>query len=330
LGDLRLINNDWGTKDMNCEATYKIFIKEDKTFGWEFNRTGCNDGGTRPDYPEVEFGIHPFSIGSPLATSPEFPSTNVLPIQIKNVKSASVTPVNLNIDLSKEGSWNMNFEMWFTDQHPVTGKHNNAYAELILFWGWQNGRWPCDKNGIFNSGGKSYRLCHQSDDWGGWRYYQFRMEDGPKKSFDSKFDIKAALTWLVNNAGFSQDLWISRFEIGTEIGDNTSGKVSMKDIIFEVNGVSKSAEFYKEPTVIKPWKQKPGNVPQSPKTIVIPAFTSVKVIDLHGKVSTLFTGERSVTYSELCRKLSSGVYFIHFTGGSETLNNKLIIVPVMK
>ena len=331
LGDLRLINNNWGSKDMNCEATYKIFIKDDKTFGWKFNRANCNDGGTRPDYPEVEFGIHPFSIGSHLATSPEFLSTDVLPIQIKDIKSASVTPVDLKIELNKEGSWNLNFEMWFTDQHPVTGNHKNAYAELIAFWGWQDGRWPCGESGTFKSGGKNYRLCHQSDNWGGWRYYQFRMEDGPKKSFNGKFDVKAALTWLVDNAGFSQDLWISRFEIGTEIGDNTSGMVTMKDVIFEVNGVSRSAEFFKKNAVTTLWKNNSKKVLQSHKTTFFPAFTYVKAIDLHGKVSILFTGKRSMTAAELSYKLSSGIYFMHFTGGrGYKQSNKAIIVLVVK
>jgi hypothetical protein len=59
MGDMRLINNDWGSKALGCNSSYKIFINTDGSFGWEFNRGACGGGGSQPDYPEVEFGIQP-------------------------------------------------------------------------------------------------------------------------------------------------------------------------------------------------------------------------------------------------------------------------------
>ena len=53
----------------------------------------------------------------------------------------------------------------------------------------------------------------------------------------------ASVEWLVTNKGYSRDLWVTRFEVGSEIDDNTSGTVTMRNLTFEVNGTSKSAQF---------------------------------------------------------------------------------------
>jgi hypothetical protein len=188
--------------------------------------------------------MHPFGIGSHLETSPPWPSTTLLPLQIRDIQSASVQVDNLNIALVSANAWNMNFEMWFSERHPVDAPDPGAYAELMLFWGWETGRWECDQEGSVTSGGTVYNLCHQSDDWAeGWRYYQFRVSGGPWTSYSGTVDIKALLDWLVSNGGFSQDLWVTRFEIGTEIDDDTSGQVTIGNLTFEVNGEQRSAEF---------------------------------------------------------------------------------------
>jgi hypothetical protein len=86
----------------------------------------------------------------------------------------------------------------------VTEANPGVYAELIGFWGWQTGAWPCDQSGSVSAGDKSYSLCHQSDTWGdGWRYYQFRVVGGPFTSFSGRVDIKACLNYLVNTRGYS-------------------------------------------------------------------------------------------------------------------------------
>ena len=198
MGDMRLLNNDWGSKELGCNSTYKIFIKTDGSFGWEFNRGACGNGGSQPDYPEVEFGIHPFGTAKEMVTSPDFTSTTLLPLQIKDIQTASVKIEQMTIDLQKATSWNLNFEMWFTTQHPVTGNHNCPYAEIMTFWGWEDGRWACDQTGTLSSGGNNYAFCHYGDQWGcGWKYYQYRINGGPMRSFSGTLDVKAILDLLV-------------------------------------------------------------------------------------------------------------------------------------
>jgi hypothetical protein len=245
LGDIRLLLNKWGSDELNCNTSMRVFVNADKTFGWEFNRGGCGGNDQKPDYPEIEFGIHPFGANNSLATSPSFSSTSVLPLQIKDITSASVNIDSLNISLQNANSWNIDFEFWLSQKNPLTEADPGVYAELITFWGWENGRWPCDKSGTVTAGSKSYKLCHQDDNWadGKWRYFQFWVDGGPNTNFSGKVDVKALLDWLVNTRSYSKDLWVTRFEVGSEIDDNTSGKVTLKNITFEVNGTSKSVQF---------------------------------------------------------------------------------------
>ena len=95
------------------------------------------------------------------------------------------------------------------------------------------------------AGDKAYSLCHQDDQWanGQWRYFQFRASSGSSNSYSGKVDVKAFLDWLVNTKGYSKDLWVTRLEVGSELDDNTSGSVTMQNVTFEINGVSKSAQF---------------------------------------------------------------------------------------
>jgi hypothetical protein len=244
LGDMRLIANKWGSDELGCNTSLRVFVTNERTFGWEFDRGACGGNKEKPDYPEIEFGIHPFGAGNSLATTPSFSSTSLLPIQIKDVTSASVTLDGLNINIQRASTYNLNFEFWLSQRNPVTDTNPGVHAELIAFFGWQDD-WACDKSGTLQAGDRAFGLCHQDDAWAGgkWRYYQFRMNGGPSTSFSGKLDVKAMLDWLVTNAGYSRDLWVTRLEVGSEIDDNTAGTVTLRNITFEVNGTSKSPQL---------------------------------------------------------------------------------------
>ena len=40
-------------------------------------------------------------------------------------------------------------------------------------------------------------------------------------------------------------MWLTRMEVGTEIDDNTQGSVNIKNLTFEVNGMSRSIQLAK-------------------------------------------------------------------------------------
>jgi hypothetical protein len=248
LGDFRLLNNRWGSDELGCSGTtMSVFVNTDKSVGWDFNRPTCGGEGKKPDYPEIEFGIHPFGIGSSLQTSPPFSSTTLLPLQVKDITSASITIDSMNIGLQNSKSWNMSWELWLSQRNPITDPNPGVYAEIIAFWGWESTRWACDTtiSGSVSSGGKNYKLCHKVDDWadGQWRYIQYWVEGGPMQNFSGKVDVKAFLDAAVKNWGYSTDFWVTRFEVGSEIDDQTSGKVTIKNISFEVNGTTKGIEL---------------------------------------------------------------------------------------
>jgi hypothetical protein len=259
LGELRILNNNWGSEDLNCFAptsTMSVFVNDDGRFGWDFNRGDCAGptDTSHPDFPQLEFGVHPFGLQSHLATSPGFSSTTLLPKQIKDITSASVTLDDFNISLGGQDSWNIAMEFWLSERHPIDDPNPGVYAELMAWWGWDQGRWPCDDNDMngqndftdsVQAGNKSYRLCHQNDQWAdGWRYYQFRAGDGTDSNISTNFsgtiDVKAFLNYLVTSRNYSPDLWVTRIEVGSEIDDLTNGTVSMKGAKFEINGEERS------------------------------------------------------------------------------------------
>jgi hypothetical protein len=254
LGDMRLINNRWGSDALKCTGTVQsVFINADKTLGWSFNRPTC--GGMRgdPDFPEIEFGVAPFGTTSSLLTTPPFSSTTLLPIQIKNLNSASVTLGNFTTTFQNPSYWDSNFEFWISKEDPTTNPTAGVYAEIIMFLGWESNRlntasggWTCDKSGTVTAGSTSYNLCHQSDTWsnGQWRFFNFNVNNGPLSNFNGKADIKAILSWVMSNyTGFTTDMYLTRIEVGTEIDDNTQGSAQVNSVSFEINGTTKSPQF---------------------------------------------------------------------------------------
>jgi hypothetical protein len=247
LGEARLLNNNWGAQALGCNAPYEIFVNADKTFGWKWDRAGTKCGGdkSKPDYPEVEFGMHPFGVSQQLVTSPDYSSTTVLPIQVKDVTTASVKIEGLNIVTTSDAAWNMNFEMWFCEQHPASGTHTTAYGETMNWFGWSSDQY--NWNGVLGSleAGQSYDLLHSDDHWPAgqaqqWKYRQYRLKN-PTKQFNGTVDVKKILDHLVGE-GWPTSLWIARFEVGTELDDGSAGTVTIKQITFEVNGQQRTTE----------------------------------------------------------------------------------------
>lgn len=250
MGETRLINNNWGAQSLGCKAPYQIFVNADKTFGWKWDRASVTCGGnkSKPDYPEVEFGIHPFGLSKQLVTTPDYSSTTVLPIQVKDVKTASVTIDGLSLS-GPDKSWNMNFEMWFDDQNPVTGTHTTAYGETMNWFGWSSDQY--NWNGVvgtLDTGAQKWNLYLSRDAWPDgqaqqWKYRQWRAQTS-SNTFSGTVDIKKILDHLTGSENWPTSLWIARFEVGTELDDGSSGTVTIKKITFEVNGQTRETEIH--------------------------------------------------------------------------------------
>jgi hypothetical protein len=248
LGDMRLLCNRWGSDATNCTQTQlKVSANSDNTIGYDFNRGVCDSKHGHPDYPEIEFGVAPFGAGSSDLTSPAFSSTTLLPIQLNSLTSASVNFDSFNSTYQKPGYYDTNFEFWISKENPLTSSSPGVYAEIIIFLDWDNVResstgWPCENLG--NVG--NYKLCHQSDKWGsGWRFFNFEL-NGQQKNFSGKADVKSILDYVKGKySGFTDTMWLTRIEVGTEVDDNTQGTAKINNLTFEINGTSKSIELSK-------------------------------------------------------------------------------------
>ena len=271
---MRLINNRWGSDALNCTGTsQRVNVNSDRTIGWAFNRPTCGGAKGDPDFPEVEFGVAPFGTTSSLLTTPSFSSTTLLPIQIKNLTSASVNIDTFATTFSNPTYYDANFEFWISKQDPTKNADAGVYAEIIIFTGWeanrQNGAtgaggWACSVTG--SSGpvpNTNFTLCHQSDKWSQtpyWRFFNFVLGNGADSNsvstYNGKVDIKAILSWVMSNyanpgsgaagngnAPFTTDMWLTRIEVGTEIDDNTAGSAKINNLTYEINGTSKSVQL---------------------------------------------------------------------------------------
>ncbi len=245
MGEFSLVNNTWGSDAIGCDTDYEIFTETSSQFGWDFERGNCKDNFESPDFPTVEFGASPFN-GLNKST------TDLLPIQINNITSANITIDSLNLDLNNIGVWNISFGLWLTKNDPTQNSSPEPQLNLMVLWGWQNGRWPCDvadRASEFNNqltidaGDQAYTLCHHSDAIGSQNYIEFDANNGPQTVVNERLDIAEILLWAVENAGYSGEFWLSRIEVGTEIGDNSSGTVTIQNITVEVNGDSRSVDL---------------------------------------------------------------------------------------
>jgi hypothetical protein len=156
---------------------------------------------------------------------------------------------DMKVDPTGDEYWNMNFEMWFTDQHPVTGNHMGAYAETMNWFGWdseQYSDWP-DYGTKSLDAGATYTLGHADDAWPPgqspqWKYRQYRLQSSTRQ-YSGTVDVKKILDYMVNTEHWPNTLWISRFEVGTELDDGSAGTLTMKKVTFEVNGQKRATEI---------------------------------------------------------------------------------------
>jgi hypothetical protein len=245
LGCMHLVSNRW-TDPMAAET---LFLNADSSFGWSWQRgnTGVMySWGSPPNYPELEFGINPWGLGTPPVST-----TDLLPMQLKNMHSASMT-VTVDTNIAQAGAgWNLAYEMWLAPDDPTQGTTNPEY-EIMVFFGNVANYYPtppmCDSlvdnvpcGQQVESGGNSYTLFYSNTQWAGppaYNYLQFRdSANSSAGTFSGTLDIYKFLK-LVNPSG---DLWVTRFELGNEAYMNTQGTTTIASVSFEVNGTTETA-----------------------------------------------------------------------------------------
>jgi hypothetical protein len=246
LGEMHIFTNRW----TDTEAHECVYLDQDGNFGWSWQRgaTGKIEpwGGSNPNYPELEFGINPWNM-----TGLDQSTTTLLPLQLKDINSASVT-----VDVETQnptGGYNLAFEMWFATENPALGTPasgaKNAKAELMVFFAHDANYYPSSpvkENGGQGSdvqdGPNKYVLQYSSNTWADWGIYRQWRLDPAQLHFNGKLDIKKFIDEFLSEADGDKNLWLTRFEIGNEIYQNSSGKTVFKSAVFEVNGQQRAAK----------------------------------------------------------------------------------------
>ena len=233
LGEIFLETNEWSdTNQTTC-----IFLDEDGTFGitWERGDTGEQ---YMPNYPKAEIGVAPWNTeGNPMSSS-----SALLPIQLKDLESASMT-LDVTTHTTTNHGWNLAFELWLSDEDPTKGKAHPR-GEVMIFLGNKPKYWPWEpKGGTLNDGFNTYTLWETSDDWQHWGLYrQWRIGDTDGTvEFKGTIDIFAFLKHHMEEDGWDENLWVTRFEIGNETYKNSGGTTRFRELSFEVNGQTRSA-----------------------------------------------------------------------------------------
>jgi hypothetical protein len=258
---MHLLSNRW-TDPM---ATETLFLDTNGSFGWTWQRGATGPTGAAndyPNYPEIEFGVNPWGEDE-MGDLTNVSTTDLLPLQVSNIHSASMT-VNVDADIMTAGNgWNLAFEMWLSPQDPTKGMTNPEY-EIMVFLGNYANYYPTSPGGTNNaactpvvsgincgvqveSAGNSYTLFSMSSSWAGppaYNYLQFRdsangpgTNNGVNLPFNGTLDIYAFLQ-AVNPPG---DLYVTRFELGDETYQNTQGTTTITSVSFEVNGTTETA-----------------------------------------------------------------------------------------
>jgi len=236
LGEMQLLTNEW----TDPLADTCVFLDVAGNFGWKWTRgaTGAGDHPTYPNYPELEFGINPWN-----KEGLDKSTTTLLPIQLKDITSASMT-VDVFTDVGANNTgWNLAFELWLADKNPALGAANPKGEIMVFLSNWP-GYYPAnpETQQTLNDGNHDYKLYVSSDNWGTWGYYrQYRLDTHDGK-FSGKLDIGKFLKHYVEDEHWDANLWLTRFELGNEVYQNSGGTTTIKNVSFEVNGQVRDAK----------------------------------------------------------------------------------------
>jgi hypothetical protein len=240
---MHLLSNRW-TDPMTAET---LFVNADSSFGWTWNRGAT--GPTTPNYPEIEFGVNPWGM-TMYGDLTNVSTTDLLPAQVQNIHSASMT-IDVNANIMNPGTgWNLAFEMWLSPVDPTKAMTNPAY-EIMVFFANQPSYYPttpgCDQSATSYGCGSqvvdgthNYTLFYANTNWGtpAYTYLQFRdSADGSSGQFAGKLDIYKFL----QAAKLPGNLYLTRFELGDETSQGGQGTTTIKSLSFEVNGAIEAA-----------------------------------------------------------------------------------------
>jgi hypothetical protein len=227
----RSINNTWGTDDVTADPQQCIFLNDDDSYGWYWDR-GTTDSD-RPNYPEVLCGTKPWG---GCTGSSFFPKQrgdfNQLDLALDKTSTYDKT----------QGEWNLAEEWWLTDVKPECGVDNgdDITHEVMLVLEWSDDH---SHNGTEEDGAIVDKFGNTIDYWAyynrDWHFHIFRIADN---SVPDNVDLKSIMDYMSDNfSTVSPSHWVSGVEVGNEYWDNTNGKITWDRLDVTVNGSTETS-----------------------------------------------------------------------------------------
>ncbi|MFW5992374.1 MAG: InlB B-repeat-containing protein [Halanaerobiales bacterium] len=229
--EFTLINNVWGAED----AHQTIIEYEDGSYGFEWERG--DTGSDEPNYPEVLVGVKPWGGGDFVGSG--------LPLQLNEIETLEMELDIVQEIINEEGEWNLSFELWITGEEPGPDVSETITDELMIWFDWVDGHYwetvdPYLTEAI-DDDGTVYDYNVSETGWGdqgwiggGWHYSQFLING--KGEIPDKIDLKKFIDQLIEEHDRDEDYWLGALEMGMEYGDNTEGRVRIRELNYNING----------------------------------------------------------------------------------------------
>ncbi|MFW5999640.1 MAG: dockerin type I domain-containing protein [Halanaerobiaceae bacterium] len=231
--EFTLINNAWGAED----ADQTIIEYEDGSYGFEWERGDL--GSDEPNYPEVLVGVKPWGDEQYMDSG--------LPLRLDEIETLEMELDLVQEIFEEEGEWNLSFELWITGEEPGYGNDvsETITDEIMIWFDWADGHYwesvdPYMTDAI-EDGDTVYDYNVSETGWGddgwiggGWHYSQFLI-DG-KGEIPDKIDLKKFVDMIIDEHDRDEEYWLGALEMGMEYGDNTAGRVRIKELDYNING----------------------------------------------------------------------------------------------
>jgi hypothetical protein len=223
FGPHTLTNNTWGAPKEEV-LTSGIFLNEDNTFGWYWDRQdplkmAPDDSFAKPIYPNVRIG----------ATTSVKSNSRYFPVKLKDIKSL-IFDVSYNYPTLPTGAYNLSYEIIISDKNKPDA--NLVPKAEVMIWLQRN---------LFGQPVNTYQydISDQINTYGlyswvmtdGHYYASFIMNGEPQFQGQYKVDAKIILDRLDLNP----DWYVLGIQFGNEVVSG-AGKIQIDQLVVTING----------------------------------------------------------------------------------------------
>jgi hypothetical protein len=217
----RLNNNLWGAPPEE-KLTSEVYLNENKTFGWHWDRpnplmkSGIN--GYQPIYPNIKIGGNPW----------EPSKTTYFPVRVSEIKTLIIESEYI-YRASPTGTYNLAYDMFLSDTNQASSDPRPRVE--VMVWLHHTLQQPPDSyKGDLTDGINTYKFYSFTMP-NGRLYYAFIMKE--QTQLQAHHTVNAGK--LMENLGLDPMWYLHGVELGNEVVNGT-GDIEINKIIVNLNG----------------------------------------------------------------------------------------------